>query len=286
MAVLALLICTPTALYAQPESRPIASSLEFMAGPGSHVFTYEGESDYASGLISGSCTSFRFTKWLNSGPFGVSVSLDGGFAYAEEGEFFGILNHADHAKYLYRYDYDNYNLDYSNFVVGVAYKMDMGNWGLIPRLSIGISDIQHPEYSYERISRDGSTGPEYFNYSYVRKAVASEDYLLNPSYSYEQDDHFVALISLQFVYKPSNRAYLFVEPEIMSVPSKLYAECSYYGSKSAFTPSNLVESVAYSGTNGSWVVDEASRQTKVEGKHFGPFVNIKFGIGINFCRRK
>lgn len=286
LAALAFLICAPAAMYAQTLYRPIASSLEFSAGSGSHIFTYEGESGYASGLISGGNSSLRFTKWLNSGPLGISVLFDSGSAYSDESEFFGILNHADQAKYLYRYEYDNYNINYSNFAVGVAYRMDYGKWGIIPRLSIGLSDIQHPEYSYQRIPRDGSTGPEYFSYSYTRKEIASDDYLINPSYSYETENHFVALASLQFVYKPSNRVYLFVEPEIMSVPGKLYAECSYYGYKSALTPSNLVESVAYSGLEGSWVIDESTRQKKVQGMHIGPFMNLKFGIGVNFSRRK
>lgn len=260
------------------------SSLEFMGGWSVQPYTIKGDAGSAPGAFNGSSAFLRYTYFF-PGDWGISVQLGSEAVFGSEGSFFGAMNKADGGKYLYRFDdsgtYDSVLTQYS---VGAAYRWDSGMFRFTPRLSFGVGEFSGYDYSYERRSRSGSSGPEYFSFSPVRKTV-TYDYLIDKREDYISPAVF--LVSADFQITANfGRLYLFMQPGITIAPVRINVEHSKCGSVPAYNPSNWAEALAWSGLEGSWTRDYGSTVTSVEPAYISPFLHLNLGVGINLGYRK
>lgn len=257
------------------------SALEIMGGYSVQPYSLKGEARSAQGAFNGTNAFLRYTYFL-SGRIGLFAQIGSECVYGSKSSFFGVMNRADGQKYMYRFSSsDGYESVLSEYRIGAAYRWDSGFFRFTPRLAVGIGSYTGYDYSYERRSRNGDAGPEYFSFVPVRKTV-SYDYLIDERDVYITPTTMLVSADFQISAKLGGRFSLFVEPGVTVAPFRINVEYSRCGSVPRFNPTNWPEAVAYSGMEGTWSRNDDSTVTSVDPAFVSPFFHINVGIGIHF----
>ena len=165
-------------------------------------------------------------------------------------------------------------------MLGGFYRLQFNRFSLMPRVSIGINYPVTQTIEYQRISRSGDSGPEYF-YIHSPK-VEVNDFLINSYEEYKEERLLQFGASCQLTYKVFKHLYAYVEPGLNYSPFKLSEVCDHYESKRYSEPSNWVEAVDQGAYEQSLIKDEASKSSTLEKRSFAPFFYVNFGVGIIF----
>lgn len=256
------------------------SNLEFMGGFSTQPYTVKGESRSVLGTSNGGNDYFRYTYFF-SDHFGIFAQIGLESVYSDEAPFFGAMNKADGSKYLYRFNYSNYENDMNVYSLGAAYRWDCGAFRFTPRLGIGIGDFMGYDYSYERRSRNGSSGPEYFSFTPVQESV-SYDYLIDDVQTYYNPSPMLVTADFQISVMADRRFYLFVQPGVTLAPFRIKVEQTRCGSSRFYNPTNWVEALAYSDAADSWRRDLSTQTSSVKPFFISPYFHLNVGIGLNF----
>ena len=262
-----------------------SGGLEFGFGPSMGVFKVKGETRSALGSSEGSNCYLRYTHYIKKDGFGVYGEVRGINASSYEYRYFGAMNKADGGKYRYRFSGNEYDQGYSPLLsLGGAYRMQYKVFDLVFRAGLGYGE-RYNDFDYDRQSRDGSTGPEYFS---VEVAGASNDaqYLLQDDYSYTyySAPAFVFGASAQFVLKTKGRWYFFGEAGFDCSPSKYDVSVTKISSKKYDEPSNWVEAVARYELKDVWMTDYSSKNVSSAKFGMGSHLSFSIGVGINLWK--
>lgn len=256
---------------------------EFAGGASMAPFSCTGNAGTAHGTATGGNVNIRYTCFFSE-HWGAFAKIGSCYAGAADREYFGALNQADGGKYLYRFNRGNYDSGFEGaLTIGAAYRMEIGQFSIIPSAGIGVGSLSAANFSFERRSRDGSTGPEYFSYRPVGKDV-SEDYLIDRYPTYEYPSPFIISADLQLTYGINNTVYFFVQPGFLWSPAKVSLECEYTRSMQKYAPINWVEALSYADAADLWEKDLNSMTTSTDRWSLAPVFNINAGIGINIGR--
>lgn len=256
-------------------------SVEYLGGFAVQPFTLKGEARTALGMTAGGDVHFRYTYFIDE-HWGAFAQIGSEMSSAGEGSFFGTMNRADGDKYLYRFsNYRGYDSELDVFVAGAAYRWDAGIFRFTPRVGVGYGTFYGYDYSYERRSRDGSTGPEFFNIS-PSGDVVTYDYLIDHYEYYDDASVMVFTADFQISVMPTKRFYVFVQPGMSFTPFRVNVEQCSYGSKHMYEPSNWAESLAYGDKVDAWTKDPDSEKVSVDSFGISPYFHLNFGVGINF----
>ncbi len=256
---------------------------EFAGGGSLEPFSCTGNAGKARGTATGGNVNIRYTCFLSE-HWGAFAKFGTYYAGADEHDYFGALNQADERKYLYRFNRGLYDATFSEtLTIGAAYRMEFGRFSIIPSAGIGIGNLDAANFSFERRSRDGSTGPEYFSYRPVGKDV-SADYLIDRYPTYKYPSPFMLSADLQLAYGMNDMVYFFIQPGFLWTPAKISLECVYTRSMQKYSPINWVEALSYADAADLWEKDLNSTTTSTDKWSIAPVFNINAGIGINIGR--
>lgn len=274
----ALLSCASLSAQESAGGRPFYFDYGF--GLGAQTYRITGDATTVTTLSNGDVSSFSRLSYFFDDHWGTFFQVGSITTTLENNNFLSTVNQADGERFLYRPTSD-YSWNTSNFYVGASYRWTKGKIEYIQRAGIGYTSILVNDMSYMRVSRDGSTGPEYFTYSAVR-VPASTDYLLDNDYEYELQPRLSSMVSLQIIRRFRKFFYVFMEPMVNYTFQNGHCEKSYYGSKPAYEITNWAESMYYGDTTGQWVVDSASQSSTIVPWGSRLSFRLNFGLGINF----
>lgn len=261
-------------------------TIELYGGPALGSYSWSGESTSARGFTNGGDGGLRYTCYFND-MWGAFLSISSFGTDAFEPEFFGVVNKADGGRYLYRFNSGNSYSQYfpGSYTAGVACRLGAGRFGFVPRLGAGIGIMSSEYFGFERRSRDGSTGPEYFNCR-IANHPESCDYLIDDTVTYSDWSCFMVTAGLQVTYRPDRLLYVFVEPGLNWAPGKVDVKHEHTGSVRKYEPINWVEAVAYADATDIWTKDTGSTTSMEERWNCAPVFTFNFGIGINLGNRR
>lgn len=281
LCLLILAAVLPLGLSAQ-KSYP--GALEYGGGYSAGVFKVAGEEKNALCSADGGNIHFRYTHYLR-GDLGLYGEIGSVLVYSHDYQYFGALNKADGGKYRYRFNNGEYDLCYAPLLtLGGAYRIRYDAFNLVFRAGLGYGE-RNNNYGYERQSRDGSTGPEYFSFETAGKSD-TKDYLLDDGYSttFYYAPALVVSASAQFVWNTRGRLFFFGEAGFDFSPSKYGETKEYMGSKKQYAPINWVEAVSYADMKDAWTSDFSSTKTTSSRVGMGSHLNLSFGVGINLWK--
>ena len=257
-------------------------SIEIGGGFASQISKVRGEQGSDCFAANGSSSCFRINYHINNN-WGVSLETNYQIASFSQADYFGALNAADGGKYkygLYQWYYSSLSQSQSNLMLGGFYRLQFNRFSLMPRVSIGINYPLTQTIEYQRISRSGDSGPEYF---YIHpKTVEANDYLINSYEEYTEGKLLQFGASCQIQYQVFKHLYVYAEPGLNFSPFKLNVVTDHYDSKKYSEPSNWAEAVGQGSYAQPWIKDEASKSSTIEKRSFGPFFYVNFGVGFRF----
>lgn len=254
-------------------------TIDVKAGAAFNAFSYDGAVSKEKGIASGLSTAVRYS-YFRDGLFGGYVQFGTGTLYASDVAFFGTANKADGNKYMYRFSNGSeYGCSLSPVLsVGAAWRLNLGNFDITPRIGLGIADLNCGKLAYETIARDGNGGPQYYSICPVRN-FEKVNYLIDGPVYEVGTTALVFCSSLQLSLPVSRKLALFIEPAMDWAPATRFYEKSVISSKRLYEPDNWVEAVAYSG-NDQWVIDRDSAKTTEIKARPAPFFSVDLGLRI------
>lgn len=293
MLTLKNLICAGTLLFfaiaplkAQGwngKDRPV-HSIELMDGFASCVYSVKGSSTTGCGTASGNSFAFRYNCTFPN-HWGVFAMIGSDMVFSYDKGFFGAMNKADGSKYLYRFNDNDCGCELDPILtVGVSYQWETGGFRFVPGVGLGYCDRYTRNFLYERRSRDGSTGPEYFTVDKLSDGK-NIDYLIGGGYSYDNPVAFAVSADIKISYMLGRRFYAFVQPGVNWALGGFQVERTCVGSTHKYDPANWVEAVSYADAKDQWVRDNSSATTEIFNAHIPPIFHLNFGIGFEFGRK-
>ncbi|MBP9986960.1 MAG: hypothetical protein KBT44_03430 [Bacteroidales bacterium] len=257
------------------------SALEVMGGYSMQPYSVKGDVRTAAGILGGGNIFIRYTYFFGK-HFGVFAQIGLENTYGDGATFFSTRNKADGECYLYRFNgHEGYESGMNIYSVGAAYRWNVGIFRFTPMLAVGGGDFSGYNYSYERRSRSGGSGPEFYT-------IKPEGYHKSYDYLIDECDERLAptpmLVSADFLVAvmPDRRLFLFVQPGVTLAPFRIGVKTTGCGSVPRYSPSNWAETVAYAGAADCWVKDAGSDVTSTERCFISPFLHLSVGVGINF----
>ena len=260
------------------------SVLEVMGGVSLQPYSVKGDVRSAAGILGGGNAFIRYTYFFGE-HFGVYTQAGLENTYGDGAAFFGIMNKADGEKYLYRFnDHGNFENMMNVYSVGAAYRWDAGIFRFTPRLAVGVGDFCGYDYSYEKRSRSGGSGPKFYNIQ-PEGHHKSYDYLIDGREERFFPTPMLVSADFQISVMPDRRLFLFVQPGATLAPFRISVRSTCFGSVPRYIPSNWAEAVAYAGAADIWVKETGSEVTSTERCFISPFLHLSVGIGINLGNR-
>jgi len=270
-----------SAMRNKTEKEPRANSLEITGGALASFFTAKGDVKNTIGLAGGGDFSYRYTRFFKNG-YGAFIQMGVASFYADEMRYFGAMNKADGEKYLYRSNSSDYSIDYSPMlIVGGLYSFDFDSFSIRPRIGIGFSDRDEMYYSYERRSRNGVTGPEYFTLKSVAHNTPKVDYLID-NYTDYATTTAVLDASVQMIFRPKSLFSFFLEAGFIADVTRMQVEKTSVSSKLMYSPSSWPEAISTYGSKDVWTRDSATSKVVYEPFVPGPMFTMNFGVAVNF----
>lgn len=286
LSILAVLGLLPLAAAAQGQNtgKTFSHAIDFSFGCSIQPYSWAGDACTAKGASIGSDISLRYTCFFSE-HWGAFLNIGAMDANSYDAEFFGVVNKADGGKYLYRFNSGySYSMEFPFMLsAGAAYRMYAGPFTFIPRAGIGVTTLDVRDFSYERRSRDGSKGPEYYNYGITGKE-GGVDYLIDANEGYILPSPLIITADLQIAYRSDRRVYGFIQPGLVWAMGKYTMGHDHTASVKKYAPSNWVEAVAYRDATDQWMVDESSKEAFSEDRKYAPIFSINIGIGVNLGR--
>lgn len=276
-------------LAAQPQLfRAHTFSIDLSTGVPTRLFTVAGEAGSATGVSSSVVDDFVRLTYSFNDRVGVFAQIGDDITSISEYDFLSAVNKADGARYRYRLNGSSYNEvsgHEDSYFLGVSFNWGGGKVQYVARLGAGLVVPELDNCSYERLIKDGSSGPEYFTYDKVY-TEPSNDFLLDAAQSYEAQLMPGLLASCQVVRHVRKGIYFFLEPGVMVPFGKMKVQEIRRGSKPFYEASNWVESMAYGDSGSSWVDDPASSTSQVRSISLSPVFKLDFGIGFTITPKK
>lgn len=267
------------AMSSIPSYSQMRHEFELMAGTSVVIGKVEGESKNVTFPYGGPSFSTRYSLFANN-HLGAFAQFEVETDFCGERKWFGALNKADGGKYLYRFKEDgSVSESRVDFFAGGAFRMAVSQWNITTRLGAG-AIIFSNGYSFERRSRDGSTGPEYFDIEMVGRQKNTEDYLISDS---SKDDSTVPTVfalkaELQFARPHNNRiGYMFGAVGLNMPVSKVTEKTSALSSAREHNPTNWVEAVAWDGSRDNWIADKDATVITTRRITMQPSITIRLG---------
>ena len=273
------LLLLVAAMSSIPSYSQMRHEFELMAGTSIVFGKAEGESKSVTFPYAGPSFSTRYSFFANS-HLGAFAQFEVESASCGERKWFGALNKADGGKYLYRFKIDD-SMSESRvgFFAGGAFRMAVSQWDITTRLGAG-AILYGNDYSFERRSRDGSTGPEYFDVEVIGKQKNTEDYLISDK---DDDDStipamFALKADLQFARPHNNRIGYMYGAVGFNIPvSKVTRKTSALSSVREYNPTNWVEAVAWEGSRDNWIADKDATVITTRRITLQPSITIRLG---------
>ncbi len=269
------------AILAFATSVPLCSQIkkefELMGGEAAQIRHVTGESCSVNSAQGGLSLGTRCTFYSNRN-FGVFAQLEMESWTFYEKQWFGAVSKADGDRYMYRFRGDD-RLSESNFglFAGAAWKASLNGWDVTSRLGFG-AVIDDFAYSYERRSRDGSTGPEYFEVQRIGGHSDTEDYLLDNDDDVTSPVTFALKADVRFAIPHESRiGFMFAGIGLDLPVSRVTEEITSVRSVREHEPANWVEWVAWNGSKSNWIKDDSSKAVTGSMVRIMPVVCINVG---------
>ncbi|MCQ2148606.1 MAG: hypothetical protein MJZ16_14000, partial [Bacteroidales bacterium] len=206
---------------AQRQEYAYPHSIDLQTGYSASLIKVPGDAGNAHGMADGSLINFRYTGYMTP-HFGVFGEIGFYNSFLNSERYYGIVNRADGHKYLYKDDY-NYHPYYSNYSpilkVGLASRLDCGQFSFRPRLGIGVAGFRAHDLGYDRFDR--KTNNE--EHVYISSYDSAKDYLVGASYD-RRTPSLVLSGSLQATYTFYRHFYVSAEAGIDLMPKQFICE--------------------------------------------------------------
>lgn len=269
------------AILAFATSVPLCSQIkkefELMGGEAAQIRHVTGESCSVNCLKGGLLLGTRCT-FYSSRHFGVFAQLEYETWTFNEKQWFGAVNKADGNKYLYRFRGNDILLESNlDLFAGAAFKTKCNGLDITSRLGFG-AIIDNLDYSYERRSRDDSSGPEYYDIRRIGGHADSEEYLLDNNDDVSVPVAFAMKADVRFAFPNENRiGFMFAGIGLDMPVSRVIEETVSIRSIREHEPTNWVESVAWNGAKSNWIKDADSKTVTSSMVRIMPVVSINVG---------
>lgn len=255
----------------------IRHEFEGMLGTSASFRQIDGDERRVTFVNMGPMLSTRYSFFADQ-HFGVFAQIEFSSCNSDQKRWFGAVNKADGEKYLYRFrNYGQFSESSSGLFAGAAFRFSINELDITSRLGAGIMEGGY-ECSYERRSRDGSTGPQYYDVRWVgRKSTDTEDYLIENEKTESNPNMAVLKADIRFSMPHKDRiGFMFVNLGADIPLSKMTREITVRSSSREHDPQNWVESVAWADAADNWIMDDTGTTTR-QSIRLQPTVSISVG---------
>lgn len=281
-AALALLL----AISNVPSYGQIRHEFEVMLGGSAAFREIDGDECSTVSVNPGLSFSTRYSFYAGR-HVGAFAQFEAESWSGSEKHWFGAVNKADGEKYLYRFrnGYAAMNESCIGLFAGAAFRASCNGLDITTRLGAGVM-MDGFDCSYERRSRDGSTGPEYYDIKLVDRRSISQDYLIESDEKEFVPSLFALKADVRFSMPHENRiGFLFVDLGADIPVGKVTREMTVTRSTLEHDPTNWVESVAWSDAGKNWIMDTAGVVTS-QRVRLQPSVSISLGYCFTIKMRR
>ena len=262
-----------------PSYGQIRHEFEGMLGTSAVFSEIDGDERTVVSSNSGPFLSPRYSFFVNR-HFGAFAQVEMESLRSGKKHFFGAVNTADGEKYLYRFrDYEELYESRIGMFAGAAFRANCNRLDITTRLGAGVIAGSH-NCSYERRSRDGSTGPEFYDIKWVGCRTQTEDYLIENDEKESVPSIFALKADVRFSMPHENRiGFVFVDLGADIPVGKVTREMTVTSSRLEHDPSNWVEAVAWSDAGNNWIMDATGVVTT---QRVRPQPSVSISLGYCF----
>jgi len=273
----------------QKQSFAYGHSIDILYGTNSVPYKLDMATNPTTKKSVGGKFDLRYTTYILPWA-GAYIQVGMSNAKTSPTEYLSNMNKADNGLYKYKpYSINGFKESTDKMIVnryklhaeyGLAFRYNLYQFSLRPRIGFGAADYTFHSLAYERVSRDNeSEAPVIYYRSLYQEAndfmleskatepstVYAKFFTASTSLSYTFNKHFYANIEWGFRYSPTK----------MTIREKVYTATSDYN------PTNWAEAVYTYKENTEWNFDLKNPEETLKTQKIGYSSYFQFGIGWN-----